>query len=436
MKLSEQSRKYRETLLDQYYTRAKGILHLGAHLGQESSKYQQFNKPVVWVEAIPAVCSELTKKLSAFPNQHAFCALLDKVDGLQRTFKISNNMGGVSSSMFDFGDFGNGQRALWPDEDLRMVSELTLPTICLDTLLCANSICSAQFDFWIVDLQGAELLALQGAEKSLATCNAILVEVSEVEVYKGGVLWNELQQWLRDKGFFPMWLPEIPHDDVLFVNERIYHRVEADFRSDHYLRHNSRRLEHLATLGLPLENRSVLEVGAGIGDHTTFYLDRGCHVTVTEVRPENLEILKKRFLGNPNVEVMYLDMNAPRLPANSTFDVIHCYGLLYHLANPEEAIKFMAKHCNLLCLETCISPNDEWGINQVSEPANVFNQSFYGMGCRPDRHWVQQTLSKYFGIAYMTETQPCHQEFYKDQTDNSLVNKLLRKVFVAKHEIL
>ena len=48
----------------------------------------------------------------------------------------------------------------------------------------------------------------------------------------------------------------------------------AEFHTDHYLRHNQRLLEHLATLGLPIAGRTVLEVGAGIGDLTSFFLDR------------------------------------------------------------------------------------------------------------------------------------------------------------------
>jgi len=41
-----------------------------------------------------------------------------------------------------------------------------------------------------------------------------------------------------------------------------------DFHSVGYLRHNARRLEHLNSLGLDISGRSVLELGAGIGDHT------------------------------------------------------------------------------------------------------------------------------------------------------------------------
>ncbi len=65
---------------------------------------------------------------------------------------------------------------------------------------------------------------------------------------------------------------------------------ESVFHAHFYLRHNQRRQEHLASLGLPIAGASVLEVAAGIGDHTSFFLDRGCSVLSTEARQESLAI--------------------------------------------------------------------------------------------------------------------------------------------------
>jgi hypothetical protein len=52
MKPSENAKRLRENLLAQYISRANGLLYLGAHLGQEATKYEKCNKPVIWVEAI------------------------------------------------------------------------------------------------------------------------------------------------------------------------------------------------------------------------------------------------------------------------------------------------------------------------------------------------------------------------------------------------
>ena len=119
--------------------------------------------------------------------------------------------------MFTFGEHGSGDKSLWPGLKLEMVESITLPTIRLDTLMCGNNIDVADYDFWVVDLQGAELLALQGAGDLLSRCNSIYVETSTVDVYRGGVLWPELRLWLNEAGFTTVWEPAMMHDDVLLV---------------------------------------------------------------------------------------------------------------------------------------------------------------------------------------------------------------------------
>src|SRR5438045_257276 len=51
--------------------------------------------------------------------------------------------------------------------------------------------------------------------------------------------------------------------------------IYAEFLSPAYQSHNIARLQHLDSLGLDLSGKRVLEVGAGVGDHTLFYLYRG-----------------------------------------------------------------------------------------------------------------------------------------------------------------
>lgn len=202
----------------------------------------------------------------------------------------------------------------------------------------------------------------------------------------------------------------------------------TEFHSDHYLRHNQRRLEHLATLDLPIANRSVLEVGAGIGDHTTFFLDRGCTVTITEGRDANLEVLRRRFSGK---RVKRLDLDAPDESFTEVFDVVYCYGLLYHLARPAPAIAYLAARCSdLLLLETCVSPGLEVEQYPEEEAAHRPSQALSGTGCRPTRPWVLNELRRHFDHAYVTRTQPWHEEFPTDWTA-SPSGRLTRAVFVA-----
>jgi FkbM family methyltransferase len=208
------------------------------------------------------------------------------------------------------------------------------------------------------------------------------------------------------------------------------------FQSNHYMRHNQRRLEHLATLGLDLFNKTVLEVGAGIGDHTHFFLDRDCQVTTTEGRPENLELLKKRY---PELTVAHLDMDEPQLEIEQKFEVVYCYGLLYHLKNPDVAIQFMAENCeDMLLLETCVSYGDNEAVNLCEEPAGSASQATSGTGCRPTRLWVYNQLKQYFEFVYLPITQPNHEQFPLDWHEKTPhpknIEGLTRAIFIASRK--
>jgi SAM-dependent methyltransferase len=186
------------------------------------------------------------------------------------------------------------------------------------------------------------------------------------------------------------------------------------FLSYDYQRHNMRRLEHLASLDLNIAGKSVLEIGAGIGDHTSFFLDRGCSVTITEPRQDNREILKMRF---PSQEVLSLDLEHPTADTKYNADIVYCYGVLYHLQNPEAALRFMRSLSKeLLLLETCVSYTDNGQANLCAEDANHTTQAFSGTGCRPARSFIFKILKELFPYVYLPKTQPWHKEFPLDWT--------------------
>jgi hypothetical protein len=201
------------------------------------------------------------------------------------------------------------------------------------------------------------------------------------------------------------------------------------FHSEEYLRHTARRLEHLASLGIPVSGMSVLEVGAGIGDHSHYYIDRGCQVTITETRQENLDHLASRY---PNADVLKLDLDAPQPLENSPFEVVHCYGTLYHLKNPELALTYLGQACKqMLFLETCVSFGEDEQINPVKEMQSKPSQAYSGIGCRPTRQWIYSRLQKDFDYVYIPLTQPNHEEFPLDWNQPQQHKGLSRSIFIA-----
>lgn len=205
------------------------------------------------------------------------------------------------------------------------------------------------------------------------------------------------------------------------------------FHVDEYMRINQRRLEHLASLGLPLAGRSVLEVGAGIGDHTSFFLDRGCAVCVTEPRRDNLAIIERRY---PGLDVRQLNLDDPPADFPVTGEIVYAYGVLYHLKNPGAAIAFMAEHCtDMMLVETCVSFGSELAVNPVKEPARLHSQALTSVGCRPTRTWVANELRAHFAHVYFPRTQPFHEEFPIDWSGAPTAGRS-RAVFVASRRPL
>lgn len=191
---------------------------------------------------------------------------------------------------------------------------------------------------------------------------------------------------------------------------------------------NSARQNHLASLGLDLDNKRVLEVGAGIGLHSQFFIDRGCEIVITDGFKNNVEEAKRRF---PNNQVMVLDLEQDEsLEHLGQFDLVYCYGLLYHLKNAEIAIKRMSEVCTgQLLLETVVSADHGESINYLDDHGGN-NGSIYGNACRPSRSWIVNKLKEYFGYGYISVTQPDYPDFITDWSDESK-GGTIRSIFVG-----
>jgi hypothetical protein len=221
---------------------------------------------------------------------------------------------------------------------------------------------------------------------------------------------------------------------ALTVGHKIKRSVRR-FHANQYLRHNARRLEHLASLGIPVTGLSVLEVGAGIGDHSHYYIDRGCRLTITEARTENLQYLRRRY---PTCDVQFLDLERPSRVNGSPFDLAHCYGLLYHLKHPQQALIFLSQSTKrMLFLETCVSFGEEEEIHLTQEAGDDPTQAYSGGGCRPTRAWIFKQLQSLYKYVYLPTTQPNHEEFPLDWTrPKEHKHDLQRAIFIASQERL
>lgn len=207
------------------------------------------------------------------------------------------------------------------------------------------------------------------------------------------------------------------------------------FDKPHAAAINDARLTHLASLGLPLDGRTVLEVGAGIGLLTGFFEQRGCQIVSTEARFECLEENHRR---NPQRILYQADLE--KVDCHSllgSFDVVFCYGTLYHTSCPAQVLRELAGHCtSLFLLETCVNATDNGQVNEVAERSVSLDQSVHGAGCRPGRDYIWQQLAGLYPYVYLTRTQPAHHDYPLMWPATPAATGLTRAAFVASRSEL
>ena len=171
----------------------KGILHVGAHMCEERAIYNTINigdNDTLWIEAIGEIVGYV-KKINESIN--IIQAVITDKDDEDVSFMITNNK--QSSSIFNFGTHTVEHPHVFE------IERRNLKTITLNTLFERNNIPHNRYDFINIDIQGAELKALKGAERILPHIKAIYAEVNEKMLYEGAVLLPELDEYLASFNF-------------------------------------------------------------------------------------------------------------------------------------------------------------------------------------------------------------------------------------------
>lgn len=200
---------------------------------------------------------------------------------------------------------------------------------------------------------------------------------------------------------------------------------------------NKARLRHLASLNLDLENKRVIDIGSGVGHLAQFFVKKNCQVFCIDGRKNNISSLQLRY---PNLKSKVLDVEKDDLSKYGTFDIVFCYGLLYHTKKPEFVIKNISKVCrDLLLLETCITDYPDYDVKFVEDTSAV-NQALHATGCRPTPRFVISHLrGSGFSNIYIPRRIPRHLDFqFKYQGDGSIGKDghLIRQIFIASRSQL
>ncbi|MFM2163660.1 MAG: hypothetical protein RL325_97 [Planctomycetota bacterium] len=179
-------------LLARHGISPRGVIHLGAHQGNELDTYLALGcSPIVLVDANPAMIPVIRAKAAGRPGVHVVHAAISDKEG-PITLHITNAE--QSSSILPLGK----HKAYYPK--IREERAVVVPGKTIDGMLEELGLAAEQFNLLVMDIQGAEFRALKGAARTLPSIEAVLTEYSVVELYEGCALLGDLEDFLAGSG--------------------------------------------------------------------------------------------------------------------------------------------------------------------------------------------------------------------------------------------
>jgi FkbM family methyltransferase len=215
-----------DEIVRKYRIHPKGILHLGAHLGEEAAAYQEQGVDrVLWVEANPALMPLLRRAVEPLGHR-VYQGVVSTNAGERVEFKITNN--GQSSSYLDLGTHASHYPGI------HVVETATMETTTVAHIYRELGIEEDAFDFVNLDLQGSELDALHGMGPLLERFDTVYAEVNEEALYEGSPLLPDIDRFLHGRGFTrrALRMSRAPWGDALYVrgDVTVRERIAALFR--------------------------------------------------------------------------------------------------------------------------------------------------------------------------------------------------------------
>lgn len=196
-----------DNIFKKYDIKPNGIIHIGAHECEEYDIYksQAMCDNIIWIEANPEVVSKITR-------HKVYQACISDKSGDIVDFIITNNM--QSSSFLDL------KEHLVEHPNVFEQKRIKLETITLKDFVNKYSINCNDYDFLVMDIQGAELHALRGMPDLIDNFKYIYIEVNTKELYKGCGLFNEIVDFLKNFKLLDLKLTQHGWGDALFIKEK------------------------------------------------------------------------------------------------------------------------------------------------------------------------------------------------------------------------
>jgi SAM-dependent methyltransferase len=158
-----------------------------------------------------------------------------------------------------------------------------------------------------------------------------------------------------------------------------------------------------------LNLRTALDLGCGVGHFSAMLRELGLQVTAVDARPDNIAEARSRISG---VDFRVADVEDPSLAALGTFDLVVCFGLLYHLENPLRALRNIhALSGKLMLLESISVEGENPFLFLLDEPPGD-DQSLRAVSCYPSEGAIiKMAYRAGFPHVYRFRELPDHEDF-------------------------
>ncbi len=206
--------------------------------------------------------------------------------------------------------------------------------------------------------------------------------------------------------------------------------IMPNFENERYDYLNQLRWDLFLQMEIPIKEKVIFEPGAGIGDQTEWLLNRGAkHIYVNDGRPENLQIIRQRFEGNPRLTFVpgNLEECLDKPEFNFSVDLVFLWGVYYHISDSLSEfniMKALSRIGPVVVFDYLESRED--GITHYGYDNPSTSLSQYAI--RPTTKTLMEGLKKTWGHAYLPKAQM--------EWEDPLAAGTPRKLAVASREPL
>ncbi len=168
---------------------------------------------------------------------------------------------------------------------------------------------------------------------------------------------------------------------------------------------------------------TVLDVGCGYGFFSACLRSAGLQVTGCDVRARNIAEARRRYPDLPFTVVDIEDVSTRTL---GSFDLVFCFGLLYHLENPFQAVRILHDLTGkYLLIESRVMPFRS-PLGALCEEPPADNQSLRYVAWVPsERALITMLYAAGFDAVYRPDQVPEHQDFQGGVTRRRMRTVLL-----------